>query len=138
MKVGPGCWLRVVVGAVSAVSLSCGSGSDSAPASAGAPNGGATSGASGTSGAAAGGKAGAGTSGSAGGAGGAVDCAGVCEHVKVLCAANGTIDDNWLDACKQVCDTRAQLTPDVAQLEQTCVMGAADCSASIVCVASPH
>ena len=91
-----------------------------------------------TSGAPAGGKAGAGASGSTGGAGQAVDCAAVCEHVKVMCATNGTIDDNWLSACQQVCDTRAQLTPDVAKLEQTCVTAAADCSASIVCVASPH
>jgi len=90
--------------------------------------------AGGAAGASAGNSAGA----SAGSAGQTVDCAAVCGHVDTLCAENAAIDELWLSACKSACDARAQLTPAVALLEQACVMAAADCSAAIVCVASPH
>ncbi|HYQ43828.1 MAG TPA: hypothetical protein VER11_17730 [Polyangiaceae bacterium] len=80
----------------------------------------------------------AGASSGAGSTGQSVDCVAVCAHVKALCAENGAIDDVWLSACKSACDARVQVAPDTAELEQTCVMTAADCSAAIVCVASPH
>lgn len=68
----------------------------------------------------------------------AVDCAAVCGHVKTLCAENTTISDVWVEACTSACDARVQLTPDVAELEQACVMAAADCGAAINCVTAPH
>src|SRR6478609_1642364 len=105
--------LCISIGCSAALALSCGDGSTSGPASAGASSG-------------------------AGSTGQSVDCVAVCAHVKALCAENGAIDDVWLSACKSACDARVQVAPDTAELEQTCVMTAADCSAAIVCVASPH
>lgn len=143
MKAGRAGWLLVSVSLLGSLLLSCSGSSDDAPAGAGAgaPSGGATSAASGAS---AGGKSNAGVSGSAGNlgsagsAGPAVDCTAVCGHVKALCVDNSAISDVWLDACKTACEARVQVAPDIARLEQTCVSAAADCSASIVCVASPH
>lgn len=136
--------MKVVVGlsfvcCLGAITLSCSSDSGGGPASGGSSGDGQTSGGSvSVGGAAAGAKAGS-SSVSAGGSSGVdVDCAAVCGHVKVLCADNGSISDVWVDACKSACDARVQLTPAVAELEQTCVMAATDCSASINCVASPH
>ncbi|HKO52750.1 MAG TPA: hypothetical protein VJV79_33815 [Polyangiaceae bacterium] len=126
-------WLFLVsVAGLSAFSLSCGGGSDDPKASAGAANGG-SSGAG--SGASAGGKPGAGTGGN-GGSG--VDCGALCGQVKALCAESSPVSEVWVDACESACGARVQLTPDVAQLEQTCVMAAAGCSAAVSCVASPH
>jgi len=125
----------ITAGCLGTLALSCSSTSDNGPASGGALNGGATS-------ASAGANSGGGPSGGSVGTGGTsaqtVDCAGVCGHVKTLCSENNTISDVWVDACKSACDARVQLTPDVAELEQACVMAAADCSAAINCVTAPH
>lgn len=135
MKAGLAGWLLIFAGSLGSAALSCSSGSDHGPASGGAPSGGSTSSAGGAS---AGGKSGSGTSGSAGNLGGTVDCGAVCGQVKVLCAENSAISDVWLSACQSACDARVQLTPDVAELERSCVAAAANCDAAVMCVAAPH
>ncbi|HYP97346.1 MAG TPA: hypothetical protein VER96_01645 [Polyangiaceae bacterium] len=118
------------------VTLSCG-GSDGAPASGGSSNGGHP--ASGGGAQPSGGSVGVGgNTGIGGNAGSTADCTAVCAHVKTLCADNSSIDDTWLDVCKSACDIRVQVAPDSAELEQACVMAAADCSAAVSCAASPH
>jgi len=118
---------------LSFVTLSCG-GSDGAPASGGSSTGGAA-----TDGQSNGGNVGLGGNiGSGGSSGSTVDCTAVCAHVKVLCPDNSSINDTWLDVCKSACDIRVQVDPASAELEQACVMAAADCSAAVSCVASPH
>jgi len=128
-------WLLIGSACVGALALACGeSGSecgraDCSPAVGGDANGGSSSSLGGAS---SGGKPSGGTSGQS------VDCTAVCGHVKTLCSENSAISDVWVDACKSACDARAQLTPEVAELENACVMAAADCSAAVSCVASPH
>ena len=119
------------------MSLSCGESSDGrpGPASGGSPNGGSINASGGT---ASGGKPSGGSVGIGGGSGQSVDCTAVCGHVKVLCKETNAISDVWLDACESACDARVKLTPAVAELEKSCVMAAADCSAAINCVASPR
>lgn len=129
------CWIGLLA-------LACGSSSDDGPASGGASPGGSTSASGGlpsaSGGANSAGKSGSENVGSGGSSGQTVDCAAVCGHVKTLCSENNAISDVWLDACKSACDARVQLTPDTAELEQACVMAAADCSAAVNCVATPH
>jgi hypothetical protein len=127
--------LLTAAGCLGGLALSCSSSSDGGPASGGSSHGGSTSASGGTS---AGGNPGSGSGNFGGSAGQTVDCAAVCGHVKSLCAENNTVSDTWVSACKSACDARVQLSPDVAELEQACVMAAADCSAAINCVASPH
>ena len=94
-------------------------------------------GGSGASGGSGGGASGTGTGGS-GAQGPAVDCAKLIAHAATLCAGRSDIDANWLDIAERQCEARAELTPDTARLEETCVNGAADCNAAVNCVASPH
>jgi hypothetical protein len=129
-------WLLFLsLSCLGALTLSCGGDSDDGPPSGGASNGGSTN-ASG--GAAAGGKPSGGSSGTGGGSAQTVDCAAVCGRVKSLCEESNAVSDVWVDACKSACDARVQLTPDVAELEEACVMAAADCRTAIACVASPQ
>lgn len=128
-------WLRIWVGFLGVAAFSCSGRSDEPAAAAGSPSGGSINAASGST--ASGSTAGGGTADS-GGNGSVVDCGAVCARVKTLCPDNAAIDSVWLDACKSACNARVQLTPSVAQLERSCVMNATDCSASVVCVASPH
>jgi len=77
--------------------------------------------------------------GSGGGDGpaGAVDCTGTCAGIAVICDGVSNIDENWLSICRQNCEVRLALEPDVAQLEQACVAAAVDCATAVLCSVDP-
>jgi len=71
------------------------------------------------------------------GTGGTVDCRATCDGIAAICAGMSTIDENWLSICRQNCETRIILEPDVAQLEQACVAAAVDCATAVLCSVDP-
>jgi hypothetical protein len=71
------------------------------------------------------------------GSGGAVDCPGTCAGIATICEGMSTIDENWLSICRQNCEVRVLLEPDVARLEQACVAAAVDCATAVLCSVDP-
>ena len=68
---------------------------------------------------------------------GAVDCPATCAGIAMICDGMSTIDENWLSICRQNCEVRVALEPDVAQLEQACVAAAVDCATAVLCSVDP-
>jgi hypothetical protein len=69
--------------------------------------------------------------------GGGVDCRATCDGIAAICAGMSTIDENWLSICRQNCEVRLALEPEVAQLEQACVAAAVDCATAVLCSVDP-
>jgi hypothetical protein len=90
-----------------------------------------------------------GTAGSQGGAGGAsgtaglgggtplVDCAGLCNRVRMTCEGQSTIDETWVDVCTRACEIRVEVASETALLEKACIEGTTDCTTAILCVSMP-
>ena len=68
---------------------------------------------------------------------GAVDCPATCAGIATICDGMSTIDENWLSICRQNCEVRILLEPDVAALEQACVQAAVDCATAVLCSVDP-
>jgi hypothetical protein len=68
---------------------------------------------------------------------GAVDCPATCAGIATICDGMSTIDENWLSICRQNCEVRILLEPEVAALEQSCVQAAVDCATAVLCSVDP-